>query len=72
MISHKDLLKEKRTQVTRTQQRNYAVKYVFAIKPEIKEWLETGHFPSAFNKKVYQLLEIEHKIMDALNKLEDS
>ena len=47
-------------------------KYVFSIKPEIKEWLETGHFPSVFNKKVYQLLEIENKIMDALEKLEDS
>ena len=47
-------------------------KYVFSIKPEIKEWLETGNFPSKKNKKVYQLLEIENKIMDALNKLEDS
>ena len=72
MISHKDLFEGKANSGDENTAAELCSKYVFAIKPEIKEWLETGIFRQHSTKKVYQLLEIEHKIMDALNKLEDS
>lgn len=48
------------------------VNLVFEIKPEVKHWLDAGQLLPGCAESVYQLLNEEDKLCNALNKLEDN
>lgn len=48
------------------------VNFVFGIRPEVKHWLDTGCPLPECAERVYQLLDEEDKLCNALNKLEDN